>query len=791
MKNINWYRRIDPLINGFYTALRTREFATAQAAITELNQQAKVHKPYQDWAKYFTGILAEEQQRNWAEAEQHYLELLVAEIDDILRAHILLSLGVAYNNQARWQESVRVCEESAQIWQTLKYPLKHAYVTRQIALSLYTGYRFGEFGLDDLQRAAQLCQSALQVFATYDANEPEIVLYEPDIVQYQAIAAHTLGMIMGEMGDWDQAIACYQQCLDVSIARQNKYLRAFALQGLASAFQLQHALDWQQINTLYEEALALFQEVGDTYKALSVLAYQGTLHQANGKLAEASAYYTQSLGLVEQVRTKVTSVAARMGFAAMVTHIYDNAILIGKDIGAHSNLFDSMERSRARAFLDSLTIDTTTYAAQVNTEILSLSALQQLLPPDFLLLEYYTTGLLKARSERMTEQQAAHNVLYPTPKTLLLAITRDEVALYDLGFSPNTLVTDDLEQLVEERFLSTPLRQKLYDKLIAPAQGLWQHRRRVYIIPHGPLHYVPFHALIAPDGDTLLREKGPEIVYAPSATILCRALPKQSEYLSGACLAIGYNGDPGRDLHFAEEEAAYIARMANGAALVGPIAKKAALFAQAPHYYALHFSCHGEFDPDSPLESLLYIGPNETLTGQEIMDNLRLNCNLVTLSACESGLNKVQRGDELYGLLRAFMYAGAPAIIATLWRVDERSTLIFAEKFYALIQQGKAYATALKAAQLYLKNLTRRAALEILTQHMAQTGTADKQALLRQADHYLKSVTSQTIHQNGQTATADPLHEAGDDDKIFADPKFWAPFVLIGDPQMQANVDSA
>ena len=67
----------------------------------------------------------------------------------------------------------------------------------------------------------------------------------------------------------------------------------------------------------------------------------------------------------------------------------------------------------------------------------------------------------------------------------------------------------------------------------------------------------------------------------------------------------------------------------------------------AVHNWFLHFSCHGEFDPESPLESILHIGPNETLTGQEIIDNLRLNCDLVTLSACESGLSKVQLGDEL------------------------------------------------------------------------------------------------------------------------------------------------
>ncbi|MEZ4660856.1 MAG: CHAT domain-containing protein [Caldilineaceae bacterium] len=385
----------------------------------------------------------------------------------------------------------------------------------------------------------------------------------------------------------------------------------------------------------------------------------------------------------------------------------------------------------------------------------------------------------------MTEQQAANNVLYPTPKTLLIAITKGDISVFDLELSPNTLLSSNLDQPVEQIFLPAQIRQALYQKLIAPAAHLLQNKRRLYIIPHGPLHYVPFHALIAPDGDTLLCEDGPEIVYAPSATILFREMTPPP-LVPGTCLAVGYNGDEGWQLRFAEDEAAHIAHMAGGQSLVGEMIKKAALYKQAPNFQALHFSCHGEFDPDSPLDSRLHIGPNETLTGQEIMDNLHLNCNLVTLSACESGLSRVQRGDELYGLIRAFMYAGAPAIIATLWRVDERSTLIFAQKFYALIQQDVSYATALKAAQLYLRNLTRREAMAILAAHMDDDESED--ALLL-ADKYLKGLAPVVESTEAETASDASSTSRDDDEKIFADPRYWAPFVLIGDPHIQRQAE--
>ncbi len=111
-------------------------------------------------------------------------------------------------------------------------------------------------------------------------------------------------------------------------------------------------------------------------------------------------------------------------------------------------------------------------------------------------------------------------------------------------------------------------------------------------------------------------------------------------------------------------------------------------FQHATDVRYLHISCHGQFDPDAPLASSLHLAAGETLTAQEVLDDLRLRCELVTLSACESGLSTVRRGDELMGLVRAFMLAGAPAVVATLWRVDERSTRLLMEKFYRELSSG-------------------------------------------------------------------------------------------------------
>lgn len=764
----------DPLVDAFYKGLRRRDFVEIERVIAQLRNGWSSQLQYPLWADYFAGILAEERDRDWATANLAYQRLLTSEAEPILRAHVLLSLAVAYDKQALWAESVSACEESARIWEGLGYPVKRAIVLRQIAISYRNGYFAGEFGPEALDLAAQYCRNALATLERHRSLPPEIVLYEPDLSLYSAIVGHELGQIEMAAGHWAQAITQFQQGLAFWAKRGDHYHAAFAGWNLGNAYQMLGADYWEQVEPLYLEALNHFRTFGDRYFEFNVYACLGSLHMRKGNLTVAADFYARSLTMIETVRAGISSEGARTGFFATVVNIYANAILTQIKTGELAKAFDYTERARARAFLDSLMIGSLAYARQLEPATLTCAEVQQLLPPDALLLEYYTTGLL-THGASTSEQQAVNSVLYPTPKTLLFAITHESIAVYDLGLSPNTLLMNDLAQPIEEHFLPTYLRRTLYTVLVRPAATLLQGKRRLYIIPHGPLHYVPFHALIAPDGDTLLRQDGPEIIYAPSATILLRPPPIKHHQPTATCLAVGYNGETGRRLRFAEEEARYIANMAGGRSLVGSTPKKALLYQQAPDYQALHFSCHGEFDPDSPLESMLHIGPGETLTGQEIIDHLHLNCDLVTLSACESGLSKVQRGDELYGLVRAFMYAGAPSILATLWRVDECSTLLFAQHFYQCLQQKMAYAAALKASQLYLKHLTRQEALVILRRHL---GNEDAHRLSTLERHQ-KSVLAIDAPLFALSSTDKGLSGSQEDEHVFSDPKFWAPFVLI------------
>jgi CHAT domain-containing protein len=102
--------------------------------------------------------------------------------------------------------------------------------------------------------------------------------------------------------------------------------------------------------------------------------------------------------------------------------------------------------------------------------------------------------------------------------------------------------------------------------------------------------------------------------------------------------------------------------------------------------------------PDKPREGQ----DNGLLQAWEIFENVRIDADLVTLSACESGLGKEMGGEGLIGLTRAFQYAGARSILASLWMVEDQSTAELMKRFYGYLKSGKTKDEALRLAQIDL-----------------------------------------------------------------------------------------
>jgi len=233
----------------------------------------------------------------------------------------------------------------------------------------------------------------------------------------------------------------------------------------------------------------------------------------------------------------------------------------------------------------------------------------------------------------------------------------------------------------------------LYDRLlrsIEPKIG----SRQLVIVPHRALHYLPFHALH--DGEGYLIERR-EVSFAPSAAVLQQCLERpRHEFRTALLMGVADEQIPRVDeeLQSLDEIFANVKRYSNDAATIEVLRR------DAGGVDVLHLACHAQFRSDNPLFSGLKLSDG-WFTARDAY-GLRLNCGLVTLSACETGMNTVAPGDELLGLTRGFLSAGSPSVLMSLWTIDDEATAELMVKFYVELSQKKSPAAALRSAQTEL-----------------------------------------------------------------------------------------
>jgi len=303
--------------------------------------------------------------------------------------------------------------------------------------------------------------------------------------------------------------------------------------------------------------------------------------------------------------------------------------------------------------------------------------------------------------------------------------------------------------------------EALYELLLGPAM---QHvkNKRIVIVPHASLNHLPFHALMTSKNADSQRKgrfliEDFDVFYAPSASVL-RFIYEKRKPLSGKILAFGNPSLDEEDLElpYAEEEVKRIKSVyPETTVFLSKQATKTRVQNLASSYNAIHFATHAEMNADSPMSSNIRLAKDAnsdgTLKVHEIFGLDLINTSMVALSGCETALGKRTGGDEIVGLSRAFIYAGAPTIIASLWKVNDQSTAELMTLFY------KNLRTLPKAKAL------RKAQIEMIR------GPAGK-GIVRGVGGITTAKKVKTIAVKEPERTVDGSH-----------PYFWAPFVLIGD----------
>lgn len=225
--------------------------------------------------------------------------------------------------------------------------------------------------------------------------------------------------------------------------------------------------------------------------------------------------------------------------------------------------------------------------------------------------------------------------------------------------------------------------QLLYDALLQPLVARLEKSRLWTIIPHGPLHAFPFHCLRDSQGFLADRHS---FSYIPSASVYLHCLRTISNKQD--VLLLGHSDEMAPLIR---KEIQEIHRIYPNATVVeGAEAHSQKLKSEAQKSRTLHIATHGRFLKEQPFFSGLLLSDGWFTLPQ--IYHLNINADLVTLSGCETGGNEIASGDELLGLVRGFLYAGAASLLVSLWRVSDESTVFFMREFYSELSRycGKA-----------------------------------------------------------------------------------------------------
>ena len=544
-------------------------------------------------------------------------------------------------------------------------------------------------------------------------------------------------------GNPAKALATYAEALALMTAVEDRVGEATISNDLGFTYDLQG--DYQKASEYYLRALSLTRAAGDRRGEATVLSNLGFMREKQGDLKEAESLYEQAINLRENVRTAARLEEFKTEVSNESAELYSRAILQKVKSGKSDDAFELSERAKARTFLDqingvridmrksadrelieqeqALRFELASFDKQLQAEMArgateARRALEERLKqarqayaeiivrlkasnPGYAELQGYSS-ISRIEIQRLLGPQTTLLSYYVTEsKTVIFVVTRDSLKVVESPVGEKEL-RNSIEWFRSFANLRSPesvsLRQ-LYGWLIAPVRH-YLRTPMVCVIPHRILHQLPFAALY--DGKGYLGEDH-TIYYLPAGSLL-PSVERRSGRACKRLLALAEAKASGRpSLRYVDQEAEATARLYQGKALLSGQASKDEFLRLAADYDILHIASHAELNTRSPLFSRILLSPNQNgnqgLDVREIYDLNLKRTNLVMLSACETQLGAQSRGDEIVGLNRAFIYAGASTVIASLWRVDDQATSLLMRSFYTHLKLGRGKAEALRMAQ--------------------------------------------------------------------------------------------
>jgi CHAT domain-containing protein/Flp pilus assembly protein TadD len=639
----------------------------------------------------------------------------------------------------------------------------------------------------------------------------EIVLRQAPGTSVLAGALMGLGEVQLDQNRYPDARVSFEQGLRVPALTESP-IRFKLLHLLAKAERAEHDYSKAEAHIREAVAIrtAISPQSGALAAALHTL---GLVLRDRGRFSESLFYLIQAVDVVERQRARLgASDDAAATFSATVAAVYQDCIDLLVERGRQEDAFAMLERSRARAFLQRLAERDLMFGGDIPETLRSqrvyaegdLHRAQQRLADTVSTADPTTVKKLRAEItqlqaqvrtvEQRIKQRSPSLAALQYPRPLTLTATRrslpsgtvllsysvgaarthlfvvqppGEAGARDSGLKVFTIdvTRDQLQQAVATFANGLKTRpgadagraladvraraSALYRQLVSPAEGLIAPAARLLVVADGPLHGLPFGALVRDDS---VRE-GYLMSWKPITTVASMTVYAQVHVKASAParyssrISVAAFGDPLypvaavtvsdesrgdgvpdpvpgdaevidavrsglklERLSATRVEAQAIARLyrPQSVAYVGGDATEERAKQLPRATRVVHYAVHAMINNRFPLNSALAFTipdrraakkENGLLQAWEILDQVRLDADLVTLSACETAVGQEAGGDGLLSLTRAFHHAGARTVLASLWRVDDQATSSLMQQFYARLRSGVSKDNALREAQ--------------------------------------------------------------------------------------------
>ena len=552
-----------------------------------------------------------------------------------------------------------------------------------------------------LERAEQFAQLSLK----YPGVEPN---------QVNGPAKKVLGDVRTRQRRFDEAIALYDQARQESSERfrplvESSLANALILSGdltrarstleavpapadVKQRAQLQRTLGRLLLaENKPAEALALYRALADApadgdedfYRAWALDGISKS-EAALGNPAQAADALDQAIGVFDRARSQFRSDEFKMGLFSDLQAVFERAIGMHSKLGQPAKAFDISERSRARALLDAVSGRADLPQGEAATA-LDAATLQTMLRDDEVVVAYH------ALPDRLVAWVLSNQGVREA--TLPVALPRKDLI---------RLVDAYRDALIKLNPNAAAVGDKIGQLLLAPLEI--PAGKRLIIVPHGPLHYLPFQALRL-DGQYLI-ERNP-VAIAPSISIAAR-LAQRTPTVAPQLTAFGnptIDPNVADPLPGAEREVHALSKQFPDAKLFfKEQASKRNFEASAPQARLLHVAAHATADTLDPLHSKVLLadenGQPNYLEARDVMGMDLKNVAMIALSACESGLGRVEDGDEVLGFTRSFLSAGTSTMLVSLWPVSDAATEKLMTTLYTDLAKGDEVQDAMRSAQL-------------------------------------------------------------------------------------------